>query len=110
TQQGTLFPYTALFRSPEKIQSRGDVPAMLNSVADKIKANLDPRVGATITFDAQKALAKDLNIDVEDLLKRKSGAAANAETAIAARALLKDSQTRVMNLARIAAMGDEAYQ
>jgi hypothetical protein len=95
---------------PEKIQSREDVPAMLNSVADKIKGHMDPRVGATITFDAQKALANDLNINVEDLLARKSGAAANAETAIAARALLKDSQTRVMNLARLAAMGDSDYQ
>ncbi len=95
---------------PEKIRSRDDVPAMLNSVADKIKANLDPRVGATITFDAQKALAKDLNLDIDDLLARKSGATANAETAIAARALLRDSATRVMNIGRIAAMGDEAYQ
>lgn len=95
---------------PEKIQSRGDVPAMLSSVADKIKANLDPRVGSVITLDAQAALAKDLNLNLDDLLARKSGAAANAETAIASRALLKDSQTRVMNLARLAAMGDEAYQ
>jgi hypothetical protein len=95
---------------PEKIQSRDDVPAMLKSVADKIQANLDPRVGATITFDAQKSLASDLGLDIEDLLARKSGATANAETAIAARALLKDSQTRVMNLARIAAQGDEDYQ
>ena len=95
---------------PERIRSRDDVPAILESVADKIKANLDPRVGATITFDAQKALAADLNIDIEDLLTRKSGAAANAETAIAARALLKDSATRVMNVARIAAMGDSDYQ
>lgn len=95
---------------PEKIQGRDDVPAMLNSVADQIKANLDPRVGATITFDAQKALAKDLNLDVEDLLARRSGAAANAESAIAARALLKDSVTRTMNFARLAAMGDSDYQ
>lgn len=94
----------------ENIRSREDVPKMLNSVADKIKANLDPRVGVTIGFEAQKALAKELNIDVEDLLNRKSGATANAETAIAARALLKDSATRVMNIGRIAAMGDSDYQ
>jgi hypothetical protein len=95
---------------PEKIQGRGDVPAMLNDVAGKIQANLDPRVGSVIGFDAQKALANDLDMDVEDLLARKSGGAANAETAIAARALLKDSQTRVMNFARLAAMGDSDYQ
>jgi ADP-Ribosyltransferase in polyvalent proteins len=94
----------------EQIRSREDVPKMLNSVADKIKANLDPRVGVTIGFEAQKALARDLNIDVEDLLNRKSGATANAESAIAARALLKDSATRVMNVGRIAAMGDSDYQ
>jgi hypothetical protein len=95
---------------PEKIESGADVGAMLNSVAGKIKANLDPRVGSTITFDAQKALASDLNLNVEDLLGRNSGTAVNAETAVAARALLKDSQTNVMNLARLAATGDEHYQ
>lgn len=95
---------------PEKIRSREDVPAMLESVAGHIKANLDPRVGATIGFEAQKALASDLGMDVEDLLARKSGQAYSAEQAIAARALLRDSATRVMNLARIAAMGDTDYQ
>jgi hypothetical protein len=94
---------------PEKIETRADVPAMLSCVADQIQANLDPRVGSVIGFDAQKALAADLNIDIDDLLARKSGATANAETALAARALLKSSQTRVMNLARVAAMGDEDY-
>jgi hypothetical protein len=94
---------------PEKIETRDDVPAMLTSVADQIQANLDPRVGAVIGFDAQKALAADLSIDIDDLLARKSGATANAETTLAARALLKSSQTRVMNLARVAAMGDTDY-
>jgi hypothetical protein len=95
---------------PEKIESRGDVQKMLDDSAAHIQQNLDPRVGATITFDAQKQLATELNTTVEDLLARKSGQAYNAEQAIAARALVKDSQTRVMNLARIAAMGDEDYQ
>ncbi len=95
---------------PEKIQSREDVSKMLEDASGHIQANLDPRVGARIGFDAQKSLASDLGMDVEDLLARKSGEAWNAEKAVAARALLRDSQTRVMNLARLAAMGDEAYQ
>jgi len=95
---------------PEKIESREDVAKMLADSASHIKQNLDPRVGKTISFEQQKQLASDLNTTVEDLLSRRSGQAFNAEQAVAARSLLRESQTRVMNLARIAAMGDEDYQ
>lgn len=93
-----------------KIESRQDVATMLDQAGQHIERNLDPRVGRTISFDAQKQLASELGMDVEDLLARKSGEAWNAEKAVAARALLRASQTRVMNLALNAAQGDEAYQ
>lgn len=94
---------------PERIESPQDVQAALDKAAGKIQQNLDPRVGATISLDAQKSLAAEVGMSVDELLSRKSGESMNAEHAIAARALLKDSQTRVMNLARNAATGDEDY-
>jgi hypothetical protein len=95
--------------NPEDIRTRADVPVLLESIAGGLKANLDPRVGSVIGFDAQKQLAAELGLDIEDLLNRKSGDAANAENALAARALLHNSQTRVMNYARLAATGDADY-
>jgi hypothetical protein len=95
---------------PEKIEAQSDVKAMLDNAAAHISKNLDPRASSTITFDAQKQLASELGMTVEDLLSRQSGDAFNAEHAIGARMLLHDSQTRVMNLARNAATGDTDYQ
>lgn len=95
---------------PSRIESPQDVTTMLNTAAAHIERNIDPRVGRVISFDAQKQLAADLNMDVTDLLKRESGEAWNAERLVAARAMLKASQTNVMNSARLAAMGDTDYQ
>jgi len=95
---------------PEKIEAQSDVKAMLDEAAEHISKNLDPRASSTITFDAQKQLAAELGMTVEDLISRQSGDAFNAEHAIAARALLHESQTNVMNLARNAAIGDADYQ
>lgn len=94
---------------PENIYSSADVEKQLNSAADALKSNLDTRATTPLTFTMQKQLASDLGMSVEDLLSRKSGTAFAAEEVSAARALLKESQTRVMNLARLAATGDEDY-
>jgi hypothetical protein len=84
---------------PSKIKSVGDAETMLQQAADHIKTNLDPRASSTITFDAQKQLASDLGMTVEDLLSRKSGQAFNAEHAIAARSLLDASGRNVVKVA-----------
>lgn len=94
---------------PGEIYSSADVEKQLNSAADALKSNLDTRATTPLTFPMQKQLAADLGMSVEDLLSRKSGTAFNAEEVSAARALLKESQTRVMNVARLAATGDEDY-
>jgi hypothetical protein len=85
---------------PSKINSPADAEAMLAQASDHIRANLDPRASAVISFEEQKALAADLGMTVEDLLSRKSGQAFNAEQAIAARALLNDSGIAVVRAAQ----------
>lgn len=94
---------------PEKIQSPADVEKMLADAATHIRQNLDPRVGLSISLDSQKLLASDLGLTVDQLLLRRSGQAMNAEEAIASRDLLKASQTDVLNLAKLASLGDEEY-
>ncbi|PYU53204.1 MAG: hypothetical protein DMG48_02935 [Acidobacteria bacterium] len=91
---------------PAKIQNVDDVQAQLERAADHLKKNLDSRVTDTLTFDMQRQLASELNMSVEDLLSRKSGAPFNAEEVTAARSLLKASQARVLDLARKAASGE----
>ena len=85
---------------PSQVQSVADAEAMLQKAADHIDQNLDPRASSVISFDAQRQLASELGMTVEDLLSRKSGQAFNAEHAIAARALLHDSGLNVLNAAR----------
>jgi hypothetical protein len=84
---------------PSAIKSVGDAEAMLQKAADHIRTNLDPRASSTITFDAQKQLAEELGMSVEDLLSRRSGEAWNAEHAIAARGLLDASGRNVVKVA-----------
>jgi hypothetical protein len=91
---------------PAKIRDASDVQVQLEKAADHLTKNMDPRVNDTLTFDMQKQLASELNMSVEDLLSRKSGASFNAEEVTAARSLLKASQNRVVDLARQAANGE----
>jgi hypothetical protein len=93
---------------PSQIEKPEDVTALLDRVADHVKTNLDDRASSVLTFDLQKQLARELNMSVEDLLSAKSGQAFNAEQAIAARALLHESQNRVLDLAKRAA-DDPSY-
>lgn len=94
---------------PEQIRTPEDVDRMLNDAASHIRENLDPRVGVTISLDNQKLLAQDLGMTWQDLLTRRSGEAMSAEAAIASRDLLRASQQDVMNLSRLASLGDEDY-
>ena len=83
---------TSAIRTPQ------DITKMLGDLSAHIQFNVDPRL-STITFDAQRQLAAELGMTVEDLLARKSGTAFNAEQAIASRALLHSSSNRVLSLA-----------
>lgn len=86
-----------------QINTGEDVDAALARASDLIKGNLDGRAAATISFEAQKGLAADLGMTVEELLARKSGQAFNSEQALAARALLNQSAKNVVRLSKLAA-------
>jgi hypothetical protein len=90
------------------IKTNRDVDAVLQRASDVVKSNLDPRAEATITFEVQKQLASDLGMSVEDLLSRRAGQSFNTEHALAARALLSQSATHVVTLAKIAAQSGDA--
>lgn len=91
------------------IQTNADVGRALTLASAHIARNADPRVLATISLPAQRELASDLGMSLDDLLARRSGQAFNAEQAIAARSLLRASATDMLNKARLANMGDEDY-
>src|SRR5690348_610438 len=93
----------------ENIQTPGDVTRALDAAAAHVSQNLDSRVGATISLAEQRNLASDLGMSLDQLMSRRSGQAFNAEQAIAARSLLKDSVTDLLNNARLANLGDEDY-
>jgi hypothetical protein len=91
------------------IQTTADVDAVLQRASDHVQSNLDSRAVVTIGFEAQKQLAADLGMTIEDLLSRRGGQAYNTEEAIAARSILKESATNVVRLSQIAAQtGDDA--
>ena len=93
-----------------KIKSPQDITQMLDSAADCIVRNTDPRATTVIGFELQKQLAQELDMTVEELLSRKSGTAFSAEQCLAARALMHDSGIGLLNLTPFAATGDEALQ
>ncbi len=94
---------------PSTIQTTGDVDAVLQRASDHVRSNLDPRASATIGFEAQKQLASDLGMTVEELLSRRGGQAFNTEQALAGRSILKESASHVVELSKIAAQtGDDA--
>ena len=94
---------------PEKIETRSDVQKQLDQASGVLRNNPDPRMQQPLTFPEQQRLAQNLGMTPEQLLSTPSGQAFSAEQVVAANAMLEASRTGVMNLARLAATGDEAY-
>ncbi|HKV49295.1 MAG TPA: hypothetical protein VJN69_14465 [Candidatus Acidoferrales bacterium] len=90
---------------PSQIRNADDAAQVLEQARNVVSSQLDPRVGATIGFSAQRQLAESLNMDVDTLLSRQSGTAFNAESAIASRAVLQASQQNLLDAAKAAANG-----
>ena len=90
---------------PSAIKTPEDAVQILEQARNVVSSQLDPRVGVTIGFSAQKQLAESLNMDVDTLLSRESGTAFNAESAIASRAVLQASQQNLLDAAKAAANG-----
>lgn len=101
-------PAIAEMIDPAKLETPEDIGEALGQIEDHVERNLDPRVGVRISLDAQKELASDLNMPLEDLLAKNSGVAFNAEQSLSARDLLRSSALGLQNLAKQAAAGDTA--
>ena len=94
---------------PEKIVARGDVQSQLDQAASALQRNSDPRMQEPLKFPEQQRLAQNLGMTPEQLLSTPSGQAFSAEQVVASNAMLEASRTNVMNMALLAATGDEAY-
>lgn len=89
-----------------RINSSDDAKKVIGLMADAGKERIDiKRGGEKQTFKQMEDLAKDLDMDVTDLLSRRSGAPMSAAEAIAARSLLTASAERLTELATNIAQG-----
>lgn len=92
----------------DKLGSRQDIAQALKTVSDRF-GGFDAARRGRISQGETEALAADLGMTADDLLKRRRGQALNAEQALAARAVLAKSGDELMRLARAAKGGsDEA--
>jgi len=93
---------------PTTLKSPEDIQNAITAISEHLGNNLDLRVAQRIGFSQQVALANELQMPVEDLIRRRSGTAFNAETVTASRALLKSYADSITELAAKAAGGDTA--
>lgn len=92
----------------DKLGSRQDIAQALKTVSDRF-GGFDAARRGRISQGETEALAADLGMTADDLLKRRRGQALNAEQALAARAVLAKSGDELMRLAKAAKGGsDEA--
>jgi len=92
----------------DKLGSRQDIAQALSTVSARF-GGFDAARRGRISQGETEALAADLGMTADDLLKRRRGQALNAEQALAARAVLAKSGDELMRLARAAQGGtDEA--
>ncbi|AHE52823.1 hypothetical protein NX02_05420 [Sphingomonas sanxanigenens DSM 19645 = NX02] len=83
----------------ENIETRGDIRRLLQTTENRF-GGFDAARRGRITQAETEALASELKMTVDDLLKRRRGQALNAEEALAARQLLAKSSDEMLTLAR----------
>jgi len=89
-----------------RIDTPDDVKKVIGLMADAGKGKIDAkRGGENQTFAQMESLAADLNMDVTDLLARRSGQPMSAAEALAARSLLTASAEKLTGLAQKIAAG-----
>lgn len=94
----------------DRVGADYSVKKLILDTSDQYKPMIDESRRGVITHEETKALADDLGMTVEDLLKRRKGQAFNAEEVTAARDILNTSATRLNDMrAKAAELGsDEA--
>lgn len=90
----------------DKLASKEDITRALQTVNNRF-GGFDAATRGKIAQAETKALASELNMTVDDLLKRRRGQALNAEQALAARSILAKSGGELVKLARKAQGGSE---
>lgn len=89
-----------------RIEAADDVKKVIGLMADAGKGKIDlKRGGEKQTFAQMEQLAADLNMNVTDLLARRSGSPMNAAEALAARSLLAASAANLTVMANRIASG-----
>lgn len=90
-----------------KLESRGDIVRAVLGVHRKV-GGFDAARRGVVSHAETEALASELNMTADDLLKRRQGQALNAEQALAARSILAKSADELVALAGKAEGGSDA--
>jgi endonuclease YncB( thermonuclease family) len=90
-----------------KLESRGDIVRAVLGVHRKV-GGFDAARRGVVSHAETEALASELNMTADDLLKRRQGQALNAEQALAARSILAKSADELVKLAGKAEGGSDA--
>lgn len=91
----------------DKMETRGDIRRALQNVEVRF-GGFDAARRGKVTQAETSALASELNMTADDLLKRRRGQALNAEQALQARRILARSADELVTLASKASGGSEA--
>lgn len=92
-----------------RLDTAEDIKAAIDETARRFKPSIEEARRGVQTNKATAALADELNMNVDDLLRRRRGQAFNAEEAFAARRILVSSADQLVDLAnRAVASTDEA--
>lgn len=104
----TAVPDKAVNVNLRNLETVDDVKQAIWTVGELYKPTIDDARRGTITHQQTAALARDLGLTREELLKRRRGQAFNAEEAYAARSMLVQSGEELVNLAGKARAGADA--
>ncbi len=86
-----------------KLDTTDDIKRAIDETAKLFPGDIDEARRGIQTNEATSALASDMGLTVEQLLRRRRGEAFNAETALAARRMLASSASQLVDLAKAAA-------
>lgn len=103
TKAGTTAAGDDVFVNFARIDTADDVKRMIGDAAKAFSGDIDKAARGVQSHEATAALADDLGMSVEDVLRRRKGQPFNAEEALAARRLWTASAEKLTEAARKAA-------
>lgn len=100
TKAGTTAAGDDVFVNFARIDTADDVKKMIGDAAKAFAGDIDKAARGVQSHEATQALADDLGMSVEDVLRRRKGQPFNAEEALAARRLWAASAEKLTEAAR----------